>query len=258
MAESAAGQASRYGRVRPPIRSGRRWAVCAQAVPRAASNRRSRVVLHQALGAVALLVTLLLAALPVHARAPGPSAAESIVLEAAAVAVGAGHDISESTPSVTTSASVDGHPVQASRAGEIQSARAARVTSPLAGWYRMAAAEQGVSADLLRALHEVESNAAPDGCIANAEGSGAVGPFQFKRATFGQYGVDANHDGERDICSFPDALFSAARYLRALDAADLDDPQTRRALARYGTDPDRVLTLARSYRDRAIGKSIRE
>ena len=82
------------------------------------------------------------------------------------------------------------------------------------------------------------------------EGSGALGPFQFKRATFRQYGVDGNHDGERDICAFTDALFSAARYLRALGADGIDDPRTRRALTRYGTDPDRVLALARSYRDR--------
>ena len=119
-------------------------------------------------------------------------------------------------------------------------------------WYQLAAVEEGVSADLLRALHQVESNAAPDGCIANLEGSGATGPFQFKRATFSQYGVDANHDGRHDICSFADGLFSAARYLRALGVRDLDAPETRHALARYGTDPDRVLTLARSYRDDAL------
>jgi hypothetical protein len=121
----------------------------------------------------------------------------------------------------------------------------------LAGWYGLAAADYGVSHHLLRALHHVESNASPDGCVANLEGSGAVGPFQFKPATFGQYGVDANHDGVRDQCSFADALFSAARYLRALGAADLDSPATRAALTRYGTDPDRVLVLARQYRDLA-------
>ena len=120
------------------------------------------------------------------------------------------------------------------------------------GWYRLASAEQAVSADLLRALHEVESNAAPDGCVANYQGSGAVGPFQFKPATFRQYGVDANYDGRRDICSFADALFSAARYLRALGVAGLDDPQTRTALARYGTDPDRVLILARRFRGSSV------
>jgi hypothetical protein len=121
--------------------------------------------------------------------------------------------------------------------------------APEAAWYHLAAAEHGVSDHLLRALHQVESNAAPGGCIANLEASGAVGPLQFKRATFGQYGVDANQDGDRDICSFADSLFSAARYLRVLGASDLDSAATRKALVRYGTDPDRVLTLARHYRE---------
>jgi membrane-bound lytic murein transglycosylase B len=119
----------------------------------------------------------------------------------------------------------------------------------LAGWYRLAAAEYGVSDQLLRALHQVESNAAPDGCVANLEASGAVGPFQFKPATFRQFGVDGNLDGDRDICSFADALFTAARYLRALGAEDVDSPATREALVRYGTDSDRVLSLARHYRE---------
>ena len=110
---------------------------------------------------------------------------------------------------------------------------------------------RAIPRDLLRALHHVESNAAPDGCVTNLEDSGAVGPFQFKPATFGQYGVDANFDGERDICSFSDALFSAARYLRAIGAdADPSSEGSRRALARYGTDVERVVSLARAYRER--------
>jgi hypothetical protein len=130
-----------------------------------------------------------------------------------------------------------------------------RIDAPaVAGWYRLAASEYGVSDHLLRALHQVESNAAPDGCVANLESSGAVGPFQFKPATFGQYGVDANLDGTRDICAFTDALFSAARYLRALGADDLDSPATREALVRYGTDADRVMVLALHYRDAAGGR----
>jgi hypothetical protein len=124
----------------------------------------------------------------------------------------------------------------------------------LAGWYQLAAAEYGVSNHLLRALHQVESNAAPDGCVANLEDSGAIGPFQFKPATFSQYGVDANLDGQRDICAFTDALFSAARYLRALGADDLDSPATRDALVRYGTDADRVMALALHYRAAAGGR----
>jgi hypothetical protein len=115
--------------------------------------------------------------------------------------------------------------------------------------YSLAEVRYGVSEHLLRALHQVESNASPSRCVANLQGSGAVGPFQFKPATFGQYGVDGDGDGHRDICSFADGLFSAARYLSVLGADDLDGPATRVALTRYGTDPGRVLTLAFHYRD---------
>jgi hypothetical protein len=231
----------------------RRRAMRPQAIPFAPPVRRVRrrrsVRPHYALGAVGLLTTLLVAILPAHASSLTPGTVERIAPHVRATAADdangnvvvavyldetEGRDLPSSPPPVGT-----------------EYAPSAWGAPPMIGWYRLAAAEQGVSADLLRALHEVESNAAPDGCIANMEGSGATGPFQFKRATFRQYGIDANHDGDRDICAFTDALFSAARYLRALDVGDLDDPQTRRALARYGTDPDRVLVLARSYRDRA-------
>ena len=119
------------------------------------------------------------------------------------------------------------------------------------GWYRLAAAEYGVSVQLLEALHQVESNASPDACIANLEGSGATGPFQFKPATFAEVGVDANHDGIKDICGFADSLFSAARYLRTIGADEEPASMTsRRALKRYGTDVERVVSLARAYQER--------
>ena len=118
-------------------------------------------------------------------------------------------------------------------------------------WYGMAAAEYGVNVQLLEALHQVESNASPDACISNLEGSGATGPFQFKPATFSQFGVDANHDGVTDICGFADSLFSAARYLRAIGADhDPTSMTSRRALARYGTDVKRVVSLAQAYQER--------
>jgi hypothetical protein len=116
-------------------------------------------------------------------------------------------------------------------------------------WYRVAAEEHGVSPYLLEALHQVESSAAPDGCLPNEEGSGAIGPFQFKRATFETYGLDGNGDGVVDICGFADSLVSAANYLRALGAdEDVESAATRQALDRYGTDSDRVVSLARYYR----------
>ena len=132
---------------------------------------------------------------------------------------------------------------------------ASRVGVPDGGrptaWYRAAASEHQISPYLLEALHQIESSSAPDGCLPNADGSGAVGPFQFKRAMFGQYGVDGNGDGVVDICGFADSLVSAAAYLRLLGADDdLDGRAVRQALERYGADIDRVMDLARYFRSR--------
>jgi len=118
-------------------------------------------------------------------------------------------------------------------------------------WYRLAADTYEISPVLLEALHQVESSASPDSCIVNREGSGAMGPFQFKPATFAQVGVDANDDGIVDICGFADSLFSAGRYLRILGAdGDPESSATRSALRRYGTDAQRVIELVSVYRER--------
>jgi hypothetical protein len=127
-----------------------------------------------------------------------------------------------------------------------------RQSRPIA-WYHVAAEEQGVSPYLLEALHQIESNAAPDGCWPNVDGSSAVGPFQFKRSTFERHAVDGNGDGVTDICGFADSLFSAAAYLKWLGAdGDLDSPGVRAALIEFGTDADRVIDLARYYRARDL------
>lgn len=218
-----------------------------QAVRRATtSDRRALPPVAAMLAALLLLIwTEASRALPVGASA-GSSVAYASIDER-------GADPNARVATLLGDTVADVIPMHASPHPIGDSARVAPILDApaLAGWYGQAAADYGVSDHLLRALHHVESNAAPDGCVANLEGSGAIGPFQFKPATFGQYGVDANHDGIRDQCSFADALFSAARYLRALGADDLDSPATRVALARYGTDPDRVLVLARQYRDLA-------
>ena len=116
-----------------------------------------------------------------------------------------------------------------------------------AGTYEPAATRYGLSPSLLRALHQVESSAAGDGCLLNYRGSGATGPLQFKPATFKAYAIDGDGDGRTDICGLADSLCSAGRYLQALGAdADPLSPATYRALQRYGTDPARVTALARS------------
>jgi membrane-bound lytic murein transglycosylase B len=111
--------------------------------------------------------------------------------------------------------------------------------------YDRAATRYGLDPQLLRALHQVESTSSPTGCIANRQGSGALGPFQFKPATFRQYGVDADGDGHPNICGFADALFTAAHYLQALGAnRQLESAGTYRALVRYGTRPALVIARA--------------
>ncbi|MFN8523846.1 MAG: lytic transglycosylase domain-containing protein [Chloroflexota bacterium] len=111
--------------------------------------------------------------------------------------------------------------------------------------YDSAARRFRVSPAVLRALHQVESNAAGDGCLPNATGSGAVGPMQFKRETFQTYGVDGNGDGQADICGAVDSIFSAANFLRGKGAdAEMTSAATRDALVAYGTDVERVLALA--------------
>jgi hypothetical protein len=137
----------------------------------------------------------------------------------------------------------------AQRTGPAESARGvpqfAPVSARVLGLYQTAAARYGLSWTLLRALHQVESSSAGDGCLLNRQGSGATGPFQFKPATFTVYGLDADGNGKADICGLADSLFSAARYLQALGAdRDPSSPKTTLALRRYGTNPALVSQLA--------------
>jgi hypothetical protein len=123
---------------------------------------------------------------------------------------------------------------------EPQAASSAR--SQTSSLYELAGQTYGLDPGLLRALHVVESTAATEGCPANLEGSGALGPYQFMPATFRTFGRDADGNGRAEICSFPDALFSAAHYLQKLGADnETTSFATYQALRRYGTDPDRVL-----------------
>src|SRR5262249_27493532 len=48
--------------------------------------------------------------------------------------------------------------------------------------------------------------------------AGAEGWMQFMPATWAKYGVDANGDGRKDPYNPVDAIFAAARYLRAAGA----------------------------------------
>ncbi|HEY7961893.1 MAG TPA: lytic transglycosylase domain-containing protein [Solirubrobacteraceae bacterium] len=91
-----------------------------------------------------------------------------------------------------------------------------RVPPALLGIYQSAAARYGVPWEVLAAINEVETDYGQDLSISSA---GAEGWMQFLPQTWAEYGVDATGRGVRDPYNPADAIFAAARYLRAADAA---------------------------------------
>jgi murein DD-endopeptidase MepM/ murein hydrolase activator NlpD len=68
---------------------------------------------------------------------------------------------------------------------------------------------------VLAAINEVETDYGRDLSVSSA---GAEGWMQFLPSSWTQYGVDANGDGYADPYNPADAIFAAARYLRAAGA----------------------------------------
>src|SRR5262249_48422983 len=81
--------------------------------------------------------------------------------------------------------------------------------------YQAAAAHYGVPWQILAAINEIQTNYGNDLSVSSA---GAVGWMQFMPATWLQYGVDALDAGYADPYNPVDAIFAAARYLRAAGA----------------------------------------
>jgi soluble lytic murein transglycosylase-like protein len=82
--------------------------------------------------------------------------------------------------------------------------------------YQSAATQYGVPWEILAAINEVETDYGADLSVSSA---GAVGWMQFMPETWLQYGVDALDAGYADPYNPVDAIFAAARYLRAAGAA---------------------------------------
>ena len=80
--------------------------------------------------------------------------------------------------------------------------------------------------EVLAAINEIETDY---GRNLNISSAGALGWMQFMPATWKTYGVDANGDGVKDPFNPVDAIFAAARYLRAAGA----DQDLRRAIFAY-------------------------
>jgi soluble lytic murein transglycosylase-like protein len=81
--------------------------------------------------------------------------------------------------------------------------------------YQAAAVQYGVPWQILAAINEIETDYGSDQSVSTA---GAVGWMQFMPATWLQYGVDALNAGYADPYNPVDAIFAAARYLRAAGA----------------------------------------
>jgi hypothetical protein len=81
--------------------------------------------------------------------------------------------------------------------------------------YQAAGIEYGVRWEVLAAINEIETDY---GRNLNVSSAGALGWMQFMPATWKQYGTDANKDGVKDPYNPVDAIFSAARYLKAAGA----------------------------------------
>jgi hypothetical protein len=78
--------------------------------------------------------------------------------------------------------------------------------------YQAAGAAYGIPWQVLAAINEVETDYGRD---LNVSSAGAEGWMQFLPSTWGQYGVDVNNDGFQDPYNPADAIFAAARYLKA-------------------------------------------
>jgi Transglycosylase SLT domain len=104
----------------------------------------------------------------------------------------------------------------ASSAASVQALSFYRIPPFLLPVYKAAAAQYGVPWQILAAINEIETNFGSDQSVSTA---GAVGWMQFMPATWLQYGVDALNAGYADPYNPVDAIFAAARYLRAAGAA---------------------------------------
>jgi murein DD-endopeptidase MepM/ murein hydrolase activator NlpD len=92
--------------------------------------------------------------------------------------------------------------------------------------YQAAGIQYNIRWEVLAAINEIETDY---GRNLNVSSAGAVGWMQFMPATWKMYGVDANKDGLKDPFNPVDAIFAAARYLRAAGA----DTDLRKGIFAY-------------------------
>ena len=101
-----------------------------------------------------------------------------------------------------------------------------RVPPFLLSIYQAAGIQYGIRWEILAAINEIETDY---GRNLNVSSAGAVGWMQFMPSTWKMYGTDANKDKRKDPYNPVDAIFAAARYLKAAGYQD----DVRRAIFAY-------------------------
>ena len=101
-----------------------------------------------------------------------------------------------------------------------------RVPPFLLSIYQAAGIEYGIRWEILAAINEIETDY---GRNLNVSSAGALGWMQFMPPTWQMYGTDANKDGRKDPYNPVDAIFAAARYLKAAGY----EQDVRRAIFAY-------------------------
>ncbi|MBV9212468.1 MAG: lytic murein transglycosylase [Actinobacteria bacterium] len=92
--------------------------------------------------------------------------------------------------------------------------------------YQSAGTQYGIPWQVLAAINEIETDYGRNLSVSSA---GAVGWMQFMPSTWARWGVDANGDGKKDPYNPVDAIFAAARYLKASGG----DKDIRKAIFAY-------------------------
>ena len=92
--------------------------------------------------------------------------------------------------------------------------------------YQAAGIQYNVPWQVLAAINEIETDYGRNLSVSSA---GALGWMQFMPSSWRTYGVDANNDGRKDPYNPVDAIFAAARYLKAAGA----DKDIRKAIFAY-------------------------
>jgi transglycosylase-like protein with SLT domain/peptidase M23-like protein len=92
--------------------------------------------------------------------------------------------------------------------------------------YQAAGIQYNIPWQILAAINEIETDYGRNLSVSTA---GALGWMQFMPSSWRTYGVDANNDGRKDPYNPVDAIFAAARYLKAADG----DKDIRKAIFAY-------------------------